>query len=351
MRASAPTYDSSIATASGGAARRGRRRLEDRLQPQLRPLAGPRLPPPELERAQPAVARLDDAVPARGRAGVDPENPHAPKVRTQPDVPFPSHWRHASSRTPAPRRRASRRLRRLLRPELVETTAAKLGAIHSGKIRLALLVTPQGAGGQQVGFEVDGPVALPTGGRLPEARLRYTQVIGPRRASLTLISKGAQGFLRVGGKTYELEPGQVEQLRSVAGALAAAGGLSHARPEELDRRPARDALRRPRPRRGRRLRRGRPERGQRVRRPADARPCGRAGGAAARGRRRRPAPRLGALRDRPPRHRPRRTGCCARSSSTCASDGRSPSRSAICSAASPAARSTSRSTSPTPTGR
>ena len=111
-------------------------------------------------------------------------------------------------------------------PGLVQTTATKLGSIQSGDVRLALLATPQGAGGQHVGFEVRGPIQLPKPGQLPVARLKYTQVIGSRRADITLIAKGEQGWLRVGGRTYELEADQVEQLRSVAGALQAAGGLS-----------------------------------------------------------------------------------------------------------------------------
>ena len=74
MRASAPTYDSSSATAAGamrldepGDA------VEDRLQPELRALARGRSPPAVVERPEAPVVFVDDAVPASSRPWVDAE--------------------------------------------------------------------------------------------------------------------------------------------------------------------------------------------------------------------------------------------------------------------------------------
>jgi hypothetical protein len=112
--------------------------------------------------------------------------------------------------------------------KLVEQTAAKVGNIKSGRLHLALLVTPRGAGGQQVGFRVSGPFALPKAGQLPVAKLTYTQVLGSREATLTLVSDGVDAFVVVKGQAYQLSADQVEQLRGTSGALQT-GGLAQLR--------------------------------------------------------------------------------------------------------------------------
>jgi hypothetical protein len=112
--------------------------------------------------------------------------------------------------------------------KLIEQTAAKVGNIKSGRLDLALLVTPRGAGGQQVGFRVSGPFALPKAGQLPVAKLRYTQVLGSREATLTLVSDGVDAFVVVNGQPYQLSADQVEQLRGTSGALQT-GGLAQLR--------------------------------------------------------------------------------------------------------------------------
>jgi hypothetical protein len=113
--------------------------------------------------------------------------------------------------------------------KLVEQTAANVGDIKSGRLDLSLLVRPRGAGGQQIGFRISGPFALPASGKLPVARLDYTQVLGARRATVTLVSDGVDAFVEAGGKAYQLGADQVEQLRGTTGALRAGGGLAQLR--------------------------------------------------------------------------------------------------------------------------
>jgi len=112
--------------------------------------------------------------------------------------------------------------------KLIEQTAAKVGNIKSGRLNLELLVTPRGAGGQQIGFRLSGPFALPKAGQLPVTRLSYTQVLGSRHATVTLISDGVDAFVEVNGKAYQLRADQVEQLRGTSGALRS-GGLAQLR--------------------------------------------------------------------------------------------------------------------------
>src|SRR3954447_13163969 len=112
--------------------------------------------------------------------------------------------------------------------KLVEQTASKVGDIKSGRLDPALLVRPRGAGGKQIGFRISGPFALPKSGQLPVAKLSYTQILGSRHATVTLISDGVDAFVGVNGKAYQLEAGQVEQLRGTSGALRS-GGLAQLR--------------------------------------------------------------------------------------------------------------------------
>lgn len=112
--------------------------------------------------------------------------------------------------------------------KLIQQTAAKVGSIKSGRLDLTLLVTPRGAGGQQIGFRISGPFALPKSGRLPVAKLSYTQVLGSRHATVTLISDGVDAFVEVNGKAYQLSDDQVAQLRGTSGALRS-GGLAQLR--------------------------------------------------------------------------------------------------------------------------
>src|SRR5207253_411506 len=64
-------------------------RVEDRLQPQLRPFSGARLPPPVVDGPEAPVAFVDDAVPARSRPWIDADDLHGQRLGSDPDVSSP----------------------------------------------------------------------------------------------------------------------------------------------------------------------------------------------------------------------------------------------------------------------
>lgn len=109
--------------------------------------------------------------------------------------------------------------------DVLSETASNLSEIRSGNLSLTLLVDPEGGGADGVGFELNGPFALRGTGRLPVARLVYTQLAGKRRGTATLISTGEEAFVEIAGKAYRLPPEQVAQLRGAAGQLESEGGL------------------------------------------------------------------------------------------------------------------------------
>jgi hypothetical protein len=109
--------------------------------------------------------------------------------------------------------------------DVVTETARNLGEIRSGHLQMAMRVEGRGpkAGGGEVGFELDGPFALPKKTGLPRADVDYTQLAGGRRATVTLVSTGDAAYVEVGGQAYELPPGQAERLRVGAEQLGSGG--------------------------------------------------------------------------------------------------------------------------------
>ena len=101
--------------------------------------------------------------------------------------------------------------------DVVVETAESMGDIRSGT--LAMRVTVSGAeelGGGEVGFELEGPFALPEAGELPVAEMDYTQIAGPQQGDATFVSTGSAAFVEVEGVTYELSEEQLEGLRAPA---------------------------------------------------------------------------------------------------------------------------------------
>jgi hypothetical protein len=99
--------------------------------------------------------------------------------------------------------------------EVLSKTAENLGKVRSGDLTMRMSV---GAGrGGAVGFALSGPFALPPSGGMPRARIAYTQIAGPRRATVTLTSTGRRAFATVNGRTRELPAAQARRLRVGAG--------------------------------------------------------------------------------------------------------------------------------------
>ena len=114
--------------------------------------------------------------------------------------------------------------------EVLSETASNLAEIESGKLSLRLLVEGRGGAGEGIfGFELKGPFSLAAPGSLPVARVDYTQIAGPERATVTLVSTGRKAFVVVAGRTYALPLRQLEELRGARGELRAGSGLEELR--------------------------------------------------------------------------------------------------------------------------
>jgi hypothetical protein len=94
-------------------------------------------------------------------------------------------------------------------------TADRLGDIRSGVLELRLATSA--GGGEETGFTLRGPFALPDDDSLPTARLRFRSLEDPG-SEMIFTSTGDAAFLDVSGQTYELPD---EQTRSLVGAARA----------------------------------------------------------------------------------------------------------------------------------
>lgn len=97
--------------------------------------------------------------------------------------------------------------------DAVAATARTLRDVRSGELNLRFTATPEG--GQDVGFRMSGPFAIPDRkGELTTARLTYTRLLGDREEQRTFISTGNQAYVQADGKTWRLPDAAVAQLRS-----------------------------------------------------------------------------------------------------------------------------------------
>jgi hypothetical protein len=103
--------------------------------------------------------------------------------------------------------------------EVLRDTAAGIARIRSADLDLRLVLEPSEDGlGGRIGFALSGPVDLRRGG-MPVARLRYTQIAGPREAGATFVSTGREAFVEIGEAAYRLPPEQSDALAGSAGAV------------------------------------------------------------------------------------------------------------------------------------
>lgn len=107
---------------------------------------------------------------------------------------------------------------------LISDTAGNLNKLSSGDLTLRLVVAPSRGTKGRIGFELRGPFALRPG-RLPVAKVVYTQIAGAREATATFISTGTKAFAVVKGRAYELSPTSAAALRQAAGSSSTFGEL------------------------------------------------------------------------------------------------------------------------------
>jgi hypothetical protein len=108
--------------------------------------------------------------------------------------------------------------------DVLAETASNLEKIESGNLMMRLAVTPRGDDPERFGFQLRGPFSL-AAGKLPEARIEYTQFRGPEQATVTVISTEGKAYVEIDGQAYELARAQSEQLRAAAQELRKGQGL------------------------------------------------------------------------------------------------------------------------------
>ncbi len=110
--------------------------------------------------------------------------------------------------------------------EVLSETAGKLGDVRSGKLSMRVVLEPlERSRAGRVGFALDGPFSLGKQSRLPEARVAYTQIAGPREGKVVLVSNGREAFVESGGKAYALPPERANELESSSRAVRGREGL------------------------------------------------------------------------------------------------------------------------------
>jgi hypothetical protein len=99
----------------------------------------------------------------------------------------------------------------------VDATSARLRTITSGSLDFRLTA---GAGDRptedDTGFKLTGPFALARPGRLPVAKVDYTELAGPSTTTVRLLATGDKAYVVLGGRTYALPESEVESLRAPA---------------------------------------------------------------------------------------------------------------------------------------
>ena len=98
---------------------------------------------------------------------------------------------------------------------VLSRTGKNVAKIHSGVLDLKLIVTPHGSG-HPFGFELNGPFSLREG-KLPIARVVYTQIANGQSASATFVSNGAHAWVVSGKGTRELSTAAARGLTFTGG--------------------------------------------------------------------------------------------------------------------------------------
>ena len=98
---------------------------------------------------------------------------------------------------------------------VLSQTGKNVAKIHSGVLDLKLIVTPHGRG-TPFGFELKGPFSLREG-KLPIARVVYTQIANGQSANATFVSNGAHAWVVSRSGTHELSAAAAKGLTFTGG--------------------------------------------------------------------------------------------------------------------------------------
>ena len=110
--------------------------------------------------------------------------------------------------------------------EALSETASNLQEIRSATLGLRFAATAEVADEPtEVGFVLEGPIALGEEGELPVAELEFTRIAGTEETTATFVSTGEAAYVRLGETMYELPADQQDQIRAAGGQLEEQGGL------------------------------------------------------------------------------------------------------------------------------
>lgn len=82
----------------------------------------------------------------------------------------------------------------------------------AAKLTVKVLVTVEGADARSFIFAATGPVEESGPGKIDKADLQIDESTGARNTSLRLVSTGDRGFMKAGGRWYELSDSQYKNL-------------------------------------------------------------------------------------------------------------------------------------------
>jgi hypothetical protein len=99
---------------------------------------------------------------------------------------------------------------------VVSQTGKNVAKIHSGVLDLKLVVTPHGSSEKPFGFELKGPFSLREG-KLPIARVVYTQIANGKSADATFVSNGAHAWVVSSSGTRRLSAAAARGLTFTGG--------------------------------------------------------------------------------------------------------------------------------------
>jgi hypothetical protein len=103
----------------------------------------------------------------------------------------------------------------------LQETARKLDRIESGV--LSLEVRMEAKDGEELGYEIEGPIKLAGGDELPLADVEYTQRANGREEKVRLVLTADGGWVEQDGERTDLSASQLEELRTSGSLLGRVG--------------------------------------------------------------------------------------------------------------------------------
>lgn len=106
---------------------------------------------------------------------------------------------------------------------VLQQTATKLDTIESGVLSVSVRMEPKD--GEELGYDIRGPIRLAKDGELPAADVEYTQVANGESDTVRLVlAEDGSGWVERAGRRIDLSEKQLAELRE-SGSLLGENGL------------------------------------------------------------------------------------------------------------------------------